>query len=187
MNSMDQKFLLLWKGTQSGPFSLEEIRARLAAGEISRVHQLQVDGRWQLLDDYLEKQRERPLTREAQLVSMETRSSLAHLLPREHEPAVMLETRRVEAPAAESSAPVRTSGLAIAALVMALCNFIPYVNFLSWILALVFGHIALVQMNRDERLGGRGMAMTGLIITYFLLVMVLTFGILMLYHGMGKT
>ena len=33
-------FLLRWKGAESGPFSLEEIRELLAAGEISRMHQV---------------------------------------------------------------------------------------------------------------------------------------------------
>ena len=61
-----------------------------------------------------------------------------------------------------SEAPARTSGMAIAALVMGLCNFVPYLNFVTWILALVFGHVALSQMKRDPELGGRGMALAGL-------------------------
>ena len=47
-------FLLRWKGTESGPFSIEEIRELLAAGDISRLHQVQVNGRWKLLDDFAE-------------------------------------------------------------------------------------------------------------------------------------
>ena len=61
---------------------------------------------------------------------------------------------------------------------MALCNFVPYLGFFSWILALVFGHTALAQMKRDPGLDGRGMAIAGLVITYFLLVMGLTFAVL---------
>jgi hypothetical protein len=58
---------------------------------------------------------------------------------------------------------------------MGICNFIPYFQSVSWILALVFGHIALSRTNRDESLKGRGMAIAGLAITYFLLLMGLAF------------
>ena len=56
------KFLLRWKGAESGPFSIEEIRELLDAGEISRLHQVQVNRRWKLLDDFAEinPARERP-------------------------------------------------------------------------------------------------------------------------------
>ena len=62
---------------------------------------------------------------------------------------------------------------------MGLCNFVPYLNFVTWILALVFGHVALSQMKRDPAIEGRGMAIAGLVITYFLLLMGLTVGVLM--------
>ena len=150
------KYFLLWKGRQSGPFALEEIHAKLSAGEISRMHQISVHGSWQVLDGFLEKLRQAELARP--------------LFP-PHPP---------QAPPAPSEQPVRTSGLAMAALGMALCNFIPYVNFISWILALVFGHMALAQMKRDESLEGRWLAITALVITYFLVVLVLTFIVLML-------
>lgn len=67
--------------------------------------------------------------------------------------------------------PRRTCGLAIAALVMGVLNFIPFVNFVSWILALVFGHVALSRIDRDPTLEGRGLAIAGLVITYALLAL----------------
>jgi len=76
------------------------------------------------------------------------------------------------------NAPTRTSGLAITALVMGILNLVPFVNFVSWILAIIFGHIALSQIKRDPGLGGRGMAYAGLAITYVLLGGGLIFGIL---------
>ncbi len=51
----EPQYLLLWKGLQSGPFSLALIREKLGAGEISRMHQVHYNGRWIVLDEFLEK------------------------------------------------------------------------------------------------------------------------------------
>ena len=209
----EPQFLLLWKGRQSGPFSVAEIREKLSSGEVSRMHQVNFNGKWIVLDEFLEKhgggdpeaqrraeteKREERLRRdfeqqlateraqqsvlEERLAQAESRSSHSHLLPPPPPPP----PQYLPPPGSVSQtypiladAPPRTSGLAIAALVMGLCNFVPYLNFVTWILALVFGHVALSQMKRDSALEGRGMAIAGLVITYFLLVVGLTFGILM--------
>ena len=210
----EPQFLLLWKGRQSGPFSAAVIREKLSSSEISRMHQVNWNGRWIVLDEFLEKhgggdpdaqrradaeKREAQLKRDFEqqlateragqsllaegLAQAESRSSLSHLLPPPPPPPQKqqylppLGTGFQTSPAA-ADAPPRTSGLAIAALVMGLCNFVPFLNFVTWILALVFGHVALSQMKRDPALEGRGMAIAGLIITYFLLVMGITFGVL---------
>jgi hypothetical protein len=59
----------------------------------------------------------------------------------------------------------RTNGLAIAALITGLTGFITC-GFTS-ILAVVFGHVALSQIRRDHT-DGRGMAMAGTILGWFL-------------------
>lgn len=73
----------------------------------------------------------------------------------------------------------RTSGLAIASFVLSLLFFIPIANFVTWILSLVFGHMALGHMKHDPFLRGRGLAIAALVISYVLmglgiLVVVLT-------------
>jgi hypothetical protein len=225
---------LLWKGHQSGPFSLAFIRERLTSGEINRMHQVSVDGRWLLLGDFLDQQdggaaefrrraeaaqREQIVRRqyEAQLAAERARrslppesappSSLSHLLPAaapsdlpppppaSFRPAqgLPISLPPVGQPLALSGSvttlepPVdapRTSGLAIAAFVLSLCNLIPYLNFLTWILALIFGHMALVQTEHDPQLGGRRLAVAALIITYSLLALVLLVVlVLMMIYG----
>ena len=107
----EPQYLLLWKGLQSGPFTLALIREKLGAGEISRMHQVHFNGRWIVLDEFLEKQagdsdarrrveaeqRETQLRRsfedklateraqrsalEERLKEAEERSRLSHLLP----------------------------------------------------------------------------------------------------------
>jgi hypothetical protein len=70
-----------------------------------------------------------------------------------------------------------TSGMAIASLVLSLCFFIPFVNFVHWLLALIFGHIALVQIKRNPAIGGRGLALAGVIISYVWLLFAFAFAL----------
>ena len=58
--------------------------------------------------------------------------------------------------------PGRTSGLAIASMVLG----IVWVYWIGSILAVIFGHIAISQTSRDETLRGRGMAIAGLVLGY---------------------
>jgi hypothetical protein len=65
--------------------------------------------------------------------------------------------------------------LAVAALVLGIAGLI--FNFLG-ILAIIFGAIANGQINRDPELGGKGMAIAGLvlgIVTIVLWILVLVF------------
>lgn len=112
----EPQYMLLWKGLQSGPFSLAVIREKLGSGDISRMHQVNFNGRWIILDEFLEKQggdsdarrraeverrekqmrlefesqlaaeRARKSALEEQLAKAESRTSLKHLLPAEPPP-----------------------------------------------------------------------------------------------------
>jgi len=241
-------YSLLWKGRQSGPFSLAAIRERLTAGEINRMHQINVEGRWLVLGDFLEQQdggpaeirrrveaaqrqtqaaqREEQLRHEYEsqlaaeraqqgalqerLTEAEKRAPRSPLVPAPLPPDApppppqYLRPRQppTEAPQAPSYAPVRSvtppppgytssafpefsevsrsaaepgrkNGLALAAFVASLCNVIPGVNLVTWIVALVLGHIALWQTDQDPTLGGRRLAIAALIITYSLLALTL--------------
>lgn len=171
-------FLLRWKGVESGPFSIEEIRERLTDGEISRLHQVQVNGAWKLLDDFLElhpaEEREAALRREfeTRLADERSRHADTEVLPADSEPPVF-----------DVPATTRTSGLAVVALIAGLCCFIPYVRFIAWIPALACGHIALAQIKRDPTLGGWWIAVAGLVIAYFAIIMGITYAALMMFHG----
>ncbi|MGZ4611582.1 MAG: DUF4190 domain-containing protein [Kineosporiaceae bacterium] len=71
--------------------------------------------------------------------------------------------------------PRRTSGFAIASFVLSLV----WMFWLGSVLAVVFGHIALTEMRRDPGVGGRGLAIAGLVIGYAalaLLLLALVFG-----------
>ena len=56
----------------------------------------------------------------------------------------------------------RTSGLAIASMVLG----IVWVYWIGSILAVIFGHVSLSQISKDETLRGKGMAIAGLVLGY---------------------
>lgn len=63
----------------------------------------------------------------------------------------------------------RTSGMAVTALVLGIAGFCLWVvlgpfTFVSSILAIVFGALGIAQCNRDPMLGGKGMAIAGLVL-----------------------
>jgi len=47
------KYLLRWKGRQSGPFTPDEIRGRLKNSEIGLMHEVQVEGLWITVEKFL--------------------------------------------------------------------------------------------------------------------------------------
>ena len=46
-------FRLRWKGAVTGPFPLARVQELLRSGEISLLHNIEADGRWMTLRDYL--------------------------------------------------------------------------------------------------------------------------------------
>ena len=59
-------------------------------------------------------------------------------------------------------APSRTSGLAIASMVLGIL----WLYWIGSILAVIFGHVAINQAKKDPSLRGRGMAIAGLVLGY---------------------
>ena len=53
------------------------------------------------------------------------------------------------------------------------CSLASMVGVVTWILGIIFGHIALSQIKRDPTQSGRGMALAGVIIGW-------SFGVLLL-------
>ena len=72
-------------------------------------------------------------------------------------------------PSAPIGAPRRhTNGMAIASLC---CSAASFLTGVTWVLGIIFGHIALGQINRDPEQTGRGLAIAGLAIGYFTLTL----------------
>jgi hypothetical protein len=174
-------YRLRWKGQVTGPCTLEEIRARLASGDVSRMHQIEHGAQWRSLDEFLRETEEADRARSAERARNDE-----------------LEHRRMEREAADERVRTaaleqqfvwmrgkqgrdreqllevpkrRTSNLAVAAFAVSFCSFIPYVNFVSWIPALILAHAALAEMDRDPSLEGRSLAQGAIILTSTFLVL----------------
>ena len=59
----------------------------------------------------------------------------------------------------------RTSGLAVASLVLGILSFpLYFVGVILGVLAIIFGALAIGKTNREPNLGGKGMAVAGLVL-----------------------
>lgn len=66
---------------------------------------------------------------------------------------------------------VRTNGLAVASMVISITSVFLGFFFVPQILGIIFGHVALSQLNRSRgRESGSGMAVAGLVIGYLMLI-----------------
>jgi uncharacterized protein DUF4190/uncharacterized protein DUF4339 len=138
---------------QLGPFSEDEVRQKLAAGELSLT-----DLAW----------------REG-MANWQPVASALGIVPAVPPPMLSAIPQPYVAPRP-------TSALAIWSFALGLASFGFY--FLTAIPAIVCGHLALAQIRRSGgRLGGEGLAITGLIFGYFfvaILVVILLFFFAML-------
>jgi len=80
----------------------------------------------------------------------------------------------------EYGPPVRTSGMAVFSLVAGILSYFMFF-FVGAVAAVILGHAALGEMRRSEgRVGGRGLAVTGLVLGYVQVVGVLLLGLVLL-------
>jgi len=149
------QFYIARDGQQSGPFSQEEVRRKLAVGEV-----LPTDRGWQEgMAEWM------PLSTFPMLV--------ATSMP------VLTTTGGVT-----MYQPVTTSGMAVASLVLGIISFTLF-PILPSILAVVFGHAARSSIRASQgRLVGDGLAVAGLVLGYMgiaVIVVLLVIATIMLF------
>lgn len=49
----DTKFLLRWRGRQEGPYPASVVESKLAANEIGLLHEINYEGKWYTIRDYI--------------------------------------------------------------------------------------------------------------------------------------
>jgi hypothetical protein len=186
---------LRWKGKVTGPHTLEEIRTLLSAGQVSRMHQIEHGGEWRSLDEFLRETEELDRARAAATAAQEEinhrrmQRELANERMRtaamEQQFAWLQEKQLRERGKVKEIPKRRTSNLAVAAFVISFCCFIPYVNFVSWIPALILAHAAQAEMDRDPNLTGRSLAQGAIVLSSTFLVVGVLF-LLAIAAGMLK-
>jgi hypothetical protein len=186
---------LRWKGQVTGPHTLEDIRALLAAGQVSRMHQIEHGGQWRPLDEFLRETEESDRSLSAAAAAEEEinyrrmQRELANERMRtaalEQQFAWLQEKQLREREQVKKIPKRRTSNLAVGAFVISFCCFIPYVNLVSWIPALIMAHAALAEMDRDPNLTGRSLAQGAIVLSCTFLVVGVLF-LLAIAAGMVK-
>jgi hypothetical protein len=79
-------------------------------------------------------------------------------------------------------APPQTDGFAITSMVLGIIAVITcYFGAFPGIIAVIFGHLSLSKMKRDPLLGGKGMAVAGLVTGYIGIAVSIVFGIMLLF------
>jgi hypothetical protein len=58
----EERYMLEWRGAKKSGYSYADIEAGLAAGDLHSLYKINVDGRWIVLRDFLEKHRALPVT-----------------------------------------------------------------------------------------------------------------------------
>jgi hypothetical protein len=198
------RYYLTWRGRRLGPFSVHEIEQKLSENEIGRFHLVGDEQSEMTVGDLLAQVEKE---RTAEQLRRQARDRAAREAKRQEEVDEAQAQREIVAERDRLTSeldelknagknlpiqplqfgapqipyiPSRTSGQAITAFVFALFNFVPGVNFVSWLIALILAYSALADMRRDPHLGGRGLALAALWITYILLVLGVLAGILIL-------
>jgi nitric oxide reductase large subunit len=201
-------YTLFWRGQRSGPFTIEEIEQKLADNDIGLWHLVgdetsgltvgdllrQIDEEKRSLRLQQEQARQRAQRESEQKLEQQHSQAIQRLQEENEALADELDSVRASqstskvvgspfVPGYPPQAPQvtqRASGQAITAFVFSLLNFVPGINLISWLIAIILAHSALSDMRRDPSLGGRGLAVAALWITYTLLFFGLVIGILII-------
>jgi prepilin-type processing-associated H-X9-DG protein len=138
-----------------GPVTVEQIREWIAEGRVNRQTRVQAEGRGEW----------RPLTEFPELVGSLTGTITGAPVP--------------PLPATAASTPARTSGLAIASLVLGILGFCTFG--LTALLGLILGIVALARINRSNgAMKGWGVALAGTVVSgVFLLMLPILAGLLL--------
>ncbi len=146
-------------GIQQGPVQKQELQAKLSSGEIAWADLVWRDG----MSDWTPAAQVEDLS----IAQAAAIGSVASSAMPPHSPYVPVAAYSpVGGPA---QVPV-TNGLAIASLVLGIS--IVLVGVFSGVPAVICGHMALAQIQKDPvRVGGRGMAIAGLVLGYISIAM----------------
>jgi Domain of unknown function (DUF4190) len=164
MNEEERDVFLSWQGNVTGPHTLKEVRLMLRAGTVHSLYQVQVGEDWCLLRERLTKiDRTRFALAKASKAIPQAIEPLPHSVepPSEHDH----DPENLDIEPTLTSPSNRASAAAKASFLFSLCFFIPIINGFTQILALIFGHQALSQVD-DKDEGTYRLAITGLWITY---------------------
>ena len=169
------EYSLSWQNVKSGPYTIKEIRSMLKRGTVHSLYKIQVGREWILLRDHLADldqvartlAKEEALKRNAQLNST-NHPALSSVSGMATDDNYIGSTAPPAASNTESTEFCETpaNGIASTSFLLSLCFFIPFLNGITQLLSLIFGHLALAQMGPQHKGKSHTLATSGLWITY---------------------
>jgi len=159
---------LSWQGAVTGPHTIKEIRSLLKFGKVHSLYKIEADGGWILLRDHLAEidSASRAAAKAPDRRSYPASIPLPKVLPEPDDHASPTVTSSEILPDPDEADFSPANGIATASFILSLCFFIPVLNGITQLLALVFGHLALAQMGHRHVGRSRTLASTALWITY---------------------
>jgi hypothetical protein len=164
--------MLSWQGQVTGPHTLRELQSLLRVGKIHSLYRVQAEGEWILLRDYLadlNRQAREAEQGPAEHPAIQESKTLTPLPPPTGAAPLAFPVPSVAIPrsALDAGGPFEEpKGTAIASFVLSLFFFVPFLNGITWLLALVFGHLAVAQSDPDRRSPAASLAWVGLWLSY---------------------
>ena len=163
----NKELFISWQGQVTGPYSLKDIQNLLKLGKIHSLYKVQAEGQWILLRDHLavlEKKSREEAAKQLVIASQPQPSSASAFKPvdladDDVEPVEVSDPThvpRLSNAGREASVP---AGIAITSFVLSLFFFIPFLNGITWLLALIFGYLSCQfgkPSNRQSRHFGLG-------------------------------
>jgi hypothetical protein len=170
------ELFLSWQGNISGPHSKKDIQQLLKVGKIHSLYKIQVRGEWILLRDYLAdlEQKARDAARRKAAMPPTTKPTYASgsvphaiLVPEDDFSGSAISAMLIEAePISADKGAEESKGLAITCFVLSCLFFIPFLNLLTWLMGLIFGHLALSQIGVGSKSKAATLNSVGLWLSY---------------------
>ena len=182
----DQKHFLSWRDRITGPFTMDEIEQQLRSRQINSLYKVQVNREWILLRELLgqlkreeaklvaENAEQVALDRSVQAFSVQSQSSPARIpqiVPEESDFHEIVGTGFSEATLPdehhdEVETEIPSRGFGITSFVLSQLFFVPFLNLICMLLAIVMGHLAFPRKSSPSRVGQPALPWIGVWTSY---------------------
>lgn len=173
--NIERKYLLSWQDQVLGPHSVEEIKSLLSDRKIHSLFKVKSDGSEVLVREFLASlndDRKRASAAQAEAVVAPPAKPAAAVIgaTADHE-GHQVASEATVAGESVSPPPLHTGGeakfgFAMASFVLSLLFVLPFINLVSWVMSLIFGHMFLYASKGDRTHRGYAYAWCGVWLTY---------------------
>ena len=178
MTENEQEYYISRHDRISGPFSLGDINRQLKRREISTLHKIQVNGEWELLRNFLASAKREKIRLDKEQTEQNRDKQyepeavpLREAVVREEDEGsevedAMADANHLQNQQSQTDEAIPGRGFGIAAFALSLFFFLPIINAVCFILALIFGHLSLSKTPESLRKDQNTMPWFGVSHTY---------------------